>query len=180
MAICFDADRELNFKHYIMYKTIKELLSKAHKPKAGTSVIYEHRLYTLKKIDLKTDTAWIIKEIGTKAIKVPTSECLVEIPALELNCRIWPIDLKDINTFDALEVSPVACWEDEQNPAQLICEICEPSEANFYSVYAHVKGKGVQCFADCDTEETALGLAKLIETLIAKAVTPDQFHFRYI
>lgn len=58
--------------------------------------------------------------------------------------------------WDAVEVHPVIQLEDG------VCEVCEPKDASFYSVYLHNVGGGIQCIADLPTELLANQLAVLI------------------
>lgn len=59
---------------------------------------------------------------------------------------------------DALEVSPV--HEEDGS-----CEVCEPADAHFWSVYLHYdvtksENRGVDCIADFATEAEALAYAR--------------------
>lgn len=63
-----------------------------------------------------------------------------------------------VGAWDNVEVSPVY-WYKEND----FCEVCEESEATFFSVYLHQIEGGVQCIADLPTRELAEQLAELIE-----------------
>lgn len=65
----------------------------------------------------------------------------------------------DPEPFDDLEVQ--AIWTDGEN--------CEPAikkeDASFFSVYVHNTAGGVQCFADCPTEEQAVLIHDTVKTI---------------
>jgi hypothetical protein len=74
---------------------------------------------------------------------------------------VFPYDGEEWN---AVEVEPV-CYLNKEDHTQG-CEVCEESEADFYSVYLRQSCGGVQCIADCTTKERADAFAALIERIV--------------
>lgn len=76
--------------------------------------------------------------------------------------------------FDNLEVHP--CREYKEDASNPFVEQCEPSEAEFWSVYVHYNPKsnedkfgGLNCIADCDTQAEADGLVKFLTEFAQKS-----------
>lgn len=70
--------------------------------------------------------------------------------------------------YDGYEVHP--CREIElPNGAEIERAImaCEPNEAEFWSVYGHLKEGGCECVADCLTEDIANKFAKWCEDTLS-------------
>lgn len=67
----------------------------------------------------------------------------------------------DFNTIDGFEIHPC----EVTNPGEPDEEVeqCEPEEAHFYSVYAHLKEGGLYCLVDCETETAANIFLQMIE-----------------
>lgn len=61
---------------------------------------------------------------------------------------------------DGLEIHPVREEMDEQGG---YCEQCEPEEAHFWSVYAHLEEGGVDCLEDFPTEAEARRYAERLK-----------------
>jgi hypothetical protein len=68
--------------------------------------------------------------------------------------------------FDGFEVHP--CREYDKDTKSAHIEQCEASEAEFWSVYVHLVGAGLDCIADCETENEANDLITFLKTLIVK------------
>lgn len=69
--------------------------------------------------------------------------------------------------FDGFEVHPCKVVEEINIPDKLQCvEQCEPAEAQFWSVYVHLVGAGLDCIADCETEKEANELVEFLKALI--------------
>lgn len=64
------------------------------------------------------------------------------------------------NDYDGLEVSPVKTYPEADGENGTFCEVCEPHEADFWSVYAHLVAGGVECFEDFGTEAEAMAHAE--------------------
>lgn len=81
----------------------------------------------------------------------------------------------DLTQFDAIEISPVAEWEDKDG--EIICETCEndPSRADMWSVYLHHRVErgsdfgGAECVGDFKTEEQANEFAADLQELLVAA-----------
>ena len=63
------------------------------------------------------------------------------------------------NDYDGLEVSPVKVYPMADGDS-IFCEVCEPDEAHFWSVYGHLVAGGVECFEDFTTEAEAMAHAE--------------------
>lgn len=59
-----------------------------------------------------------------------------------------------IHAFDGLEIHPVRELTDETDGTRY-CEQCTPQEAQFWSVYGHLREGGVLCLEDFETEAAA-------------------------
>ena len=57
--------------------------------------------------------------------------------------------------FDAYEIQPCHRYFDADEPDMAFVEPCEPFEADFWTVYGHIPGEGVQAIGDFDTREHA-------------------------
>lgn len=76
--------------------------------------------------------------------------------------------------FDEFEIHPCKVIEEVDIPNKLqLIEQCEPNEAQFWSVYIHIMGGGLDCIADCETEQHAKGLVEFLKTLCIK-YSPDE------
>ena len=62
-----------------------------------------------------------------------------------------------LKVFDNYEISPCRRYEEPDSPGRFYFEVCEPSEADVWTLYGHIKGEGVEAigdFATChDAEE---------------------------
>lgn len=63
-----------------------------------------------------------------------------------------------ITEYDGLEIHPVR--EELLENGTSYCEPCTPDEAQFWSVYGHLKTGGVDCIEDFATEAEARALAE--------------------
>jgi hypothetical protein len=57
--------------------------------------------------------------------------------------------------FDDYEIQPCRRYIDRDEPQVSFVEPCEPSEADFWTLYGHIPGEGVQAIGDFDTRERA-------------------------
>lgn len=57
--------------------------------------------------------------------------------------------------FDAYEISPCRRFEEPGKPALFYFEVCEPHEAQFWTLYGHIPGEGVMAIGDFATREGA-------------------------
>lgn len=67
-----------------------------------------------------------------------------------------------LDGFNGIEVSPV---KDDGT----FCEVCEPHEASFWSVYGHWRTGGVECLWDCPTQKDAEDLADQAQAMLQEA-----------
>ncbi len=74
--------------------------------------------------------------------------------------------------FDEIEVHPCRVVERVPiaNGFSDTIEQCEPEEAEFWSVYVHFVGGGIDCIADCDTQGEADCFAELIKRIATNFV----------
>jgi hypothetical protein len=57
--------------------------------------------------------------------------------------------------FDDYEIQPCRRYIDRDEPQVSFVEPCEPSEADFWTLYGHIPGEGVQAVGDFDTRQHA-------------------------
>src|ERR1700682_3724816 len=57
--------------------------------------------------------------------------------------------------FDNYEISPCRRYEESDSPGKFYFEVCEPEEADVWTLYGHVNGEGVQAIGDFGTCEHA-------------------------
>jgi hypothetical protein len=60
-----------------------------------------------------------------------------------------------MKTFDNYEISPCARFEEPDSPGKFYYEVCEPEEADVWTLYGHVSGEGVQAIGDFSKREYA-------------------------
>lgn len=68
--------------------------------------------------------------------------------------------VRELPLCDGLEVHPVCDLYAGEDTDETCCEICEPEEAHFWSVYGHLQAGGINCLADFDTRAEAYAFAK--------------------
>jgi hypothetical protein len=70
----------------------------------------------------------------------------------------------DLTLYDGVEVHPVVREFTQGIPIEYF-EITHPDDPKIYcwSVYLHLIDGGVECIADCPTQETALLIADVLE-----------------
>ncbi len=57
--------------------------------------------------------------------------------------------------FDNYEISPCRRYEEQDSPGKFYFEVCQPEEADVWTLYGHVKGEGVQAVGDFANREHA-------------------------
>jgi len=57
--------------------------------------------------------------------------------------------MSNIKQFDFYEIASVKIIDKKTHA----CEICKPDEADFWTLYGHIPGEGIDAFADCETKE---------------------------
>jgi len=77
--------------------------------------------------------------------------------------------------FDAVEVHPCQIIEKGTEGKKDVVEQCEPEDADFWSVYIHLVSGGLECIADCVTEQEAETFKKFIDSVI-QFNEPPEYH----
>jgi len=57
--------------------------------------------------------------------------------------------------FDNYEISPCRRYEEPDSPNKFYFEVCEPHEADVWTLYGHIPGEGVQAIGDFSKREYA-------------------------
>lgn len=94
---------------------------------------------------------------------------------IELTNAATPWWMKEIKTFDGLEIHPVRDhnWDDDAmgvhpfhipDGHETCCEPCQPGEEHFWSVYGHLTEGGILCIEDFPTETEARAFAAQLLT----------------
>jgi hypothetical protein len=60
-----------------------------------------------------------------------------------------------MKVFDNYEISPCTRTEEPDKPGHFYFEVCEPHEADVWTLYGHINGEGVQAIGDFSTREHA-------------------------
>ena len=60
-----------------------------------------------------------------------------------------------MEVYDNYEISPCKRYEEPDSPGKFFFEVCEPDEADVWTLYGHISGEGVQAIADFGTREYA-------------------------
>jgi hypothetical protein len=67
-----------------------------------------------------------------------------------------------MKTFDNYEIGPCTRTEELDSPGRFYFEVCEPHEADVWTLYGHITGEGVQAIGDFPTRQTAEEIYALI------------------
>jgi len=59
------------------------------------------------------------------------------------------------NVYDNYEITPCRRYEEPDSPGKSYFEVCEPDEADVWTLYGHIAGEGVEAIADFATREHA-------------------------
>jgi hypothetical protein len=97
-------------------------------------------------LDFHDVAVWQIKAALTAAFEAGAK-------AVCLPCGQPPEDLP--TRFDDYEIQPCHRYWEADEPNMAFVEACEPFEADFWTVYGHIPGEGVQAIGDFDTREHA-------------------------
>lgn len=73
------------------------------------------------------------------------------------------VELPENFSFNGLEIAPIKEYEEN---GQKFAEVCEPEEAEFWSVYVHLTEGGAMCIADVTSLEEAEKLAEFLKNLV--------------
>jgi hypothetical protein len=60
-----------------------------------------------------------------------------------------------MNTYDNYEISPCRRFEEPDTPGKFYFEVCEPAEADVWTLYGHIDGEGVEAIGDFSTRKAA-------------------------
>jgi hypothetical protein len=60
-----------------------------------------------------------------------------------------------MKVYDDYEISPCRRYEDPDSPGTFYFEVCEPEEADVWTLYGHISGEGVEAIGDFATRERA-------------------------
>ena len=60
-----------------------------------------------------------------------------------------------MKVFDNYEISPSTRFEEPDAPGKFYYEVCEPEEADVWTLYGHINGEGVQAIGDFSKREYA-------------------------
>src|SRR5271168_4110932 len=60
-----------------------------------------------------------------------------------------------MKVFDNYEISPCTRTEEPDSPGRFYFEVCEPSEADVWTLYGHITGQGVEAIGDFYSREAA-------------------------
>jgi hypothetical protein len=60
--------------------------------------------------------------------------------------------------FDDYEISPCRRHEEPDSPGRFYYETCRPTEADVWTLYGHIPGRGVEAIGDFDNFEHAAGV----------------------
>jgi hypothetical protein len=60
-----------------------------------------------------------------------------------------------MNVYDNYEINPCKRYEEPDSPGKFYFEVCEPDEADVWTVCGHVNGKGVQAIGDFPNRQIA-------------------------
>ena len=60
-----------------------------------------------------------------------------------------------MKVFDNYEISPCHRYEEPDSPGEFYFEVCEPEEADVWTLYGHINGEGVQAIGDFSKREYA-------------------------
>lgn len=56
-----------------------------------------------------------------------------------------------MQVFDNYEISPCRRYEEPDSPGKFYFEVCEPHEADVWTLYGHINGQGVEAIGDFPT-----------------------------
>jgi hypothetical protein len=61
-----------------------------------------------------------------------------------------------MKVYDNYEISPCRRYEEPDSPGKFHFEVCEPEEADVWTLYGHIAGEGVEAIGDFTTQEAAI------------------------
>lgn len=60
-----------------------------------------------------------------------------------------------MKVYDNYEISPCRRYEEPDSPGKFFFEVCEPHEADVWTLYGHINGQGVEAIGDFPTCKVA-------------------------
>ena len=60
-----------------------------------------------------------------------------------------------MKVYDNYEISPCRRYEEPDAPGKFYFEVCEPEEADVWTLYGHIDGQGVEAIGDFSSREAA-------------------------
>lgn len=60
-----------------------------------------------------------------------------------------------MKVYDNYEISPCRRFEKPDTPGKVYFEVCEPGEADVWTLYGHIDGEGVEAIGDFPTQQSA-------------------------
>jgi len=57
--------------------------------------------------------------------------------------------------FDDYEINPCRRFQEPDDPQRFYFEVCEPHEADVWTLYGHIPGQGVEAIGDFSTQQFA-------------------------
>ncbi len=60
-----------------------------------------------------------------------------------------------MKVYDNYEISPCRRHEEPDSPGKFYFEVCEPEDADVWTLYGHINGEGVEAIGDFTTREAA-------------------------
>jgi hypothetical protein len=60
-----------------------------------------------------------------------------------------------MKVYDNYEISPCTRTEEPATPGKFYFEVCEPEEADVWTLYGHIEGEGVEAVGDFSSREAA-------------------------
>jgi hypothetical protein len=125
-------------------KPIDEILSQIASQHLGIRSLETRRA---DQHDFHDVAVWNIKAALTAAFEAGAAaprECPASIPTPDL-----------LRRFDDYEIQPCRRYMDIDEPHLSFVEPCEPSQADFWTLYGHLPGEGIQTIGDFDTRQHA-------------------------
>src|ERR1700730_10974233 len=60
-----------------------------------------------------------------------------------------------MKVYDNYEISPCRRYEEPDSPGKFYFEVCQPHEADVWTLYGHIPGEGVEAISDFSKREYA-------------------------
>lgn len=100
----------------------------------------------------------IVRWYGLKRLKEEYPVLFNGYP-LKAKVKLPAFTVPTDSQWDCFEIQPIKEFEG-------VCEVCDPEEAEFWSVYVHLVRGGVDCIADVPGEKHAYELVAMLESVV--------------